>query len=266
MQSNLISSSLSDTAKYIATATLILASFTSYADSQLALKHLDGPIYIAEDSYYVKENSVVYIGENHVTVIGATWTPETAEILANEIKKITNKPITEVVNTNYHTYRAGGNAYWKNIGAEIISTKMTYDLINSDWNNIVDFTRRGIATYPALPRVLPTITYPSDFALQDGRIKAIYLGESHTPDGIFVYFPAEKVLYGNCILKENLGNLSSANLTEYPKTLHKLKQLGLEIKTIIAGHDSAVNGPELIDHYLNLLNKNTAKKPLPQDN
>ena len=40
-------------------------------------------------------------------------------------------------------------------------------------------------------------------------MKAIYLGPSHTPDGIFVFFPEEKVLYGNCILKEQLGNLTS---------------------------------------------------------
>ena len=246
--------------KHLARTALILASFSAYAaDPHLLLKHLDGPIYVAENSHYAKENSVVYIGENFVTVIGATWTPENAKTLASEIKKVTDKPISEVINTNYHTDRAGGNAYWKEIGAEIISTQMTYDLIKSDWNSIVDFTRRGITTYPPLPIVLPTVTHPGDFSLQGGRVKAIYLGQSHTPDGIFVYFPAEKVLYGNCILKEKLGNLSSANLTEYPKTLNKLKQLGLEIQTIIAGHDSAVHGPELIDHYLNLLQENAAK-------
>jgi metallo-beta-lactamase class B len=38
----------------------------------------------------------------------------------------------------------------------------------------------------------------------------------HTPDGIFVYFPDQQVPYGNCILKEKLGNLSFANMKEYP--------------------------------------------------
>jgi len=46
-----------------------------------------------------------------VTVIGATWTPETAEILATEIRKITPKPVSNVVNTNYHPDRAGGNGF-----------------------------------------------------------------------------------------------------------------------------------------------------------
>src|SRR5262249_28635316 len=87
----------------------------------------------------------------------------------------------------------------------------------------------------------------SDFTLQDGRIRGIYFGPSHTPDGIFVFFPEEKELYGNCILKEKLGNLEYADLTEYPKTLQKLKALNLGFDTIVAGHYSALHGPERID-------------------
>jgi len=74
-----------------------------------------------------------------------------------------------------------------------------------------------------------------------------------TLDGIFVFFPQEKVLYGNCILKEQLGNLDFADLRQYPKTLEKLKQLHLDFTTIVGGHWSPIHGPELIDEYLQLL-------------
>lgn len=60
-------------------------------------------------------------------------------------------------------------------------------------------------------------------------------------------------LDGGCILEEQLGNLTFADRTEYPKTLRKVQQPGLDIKTIIAGHWSAVHGPELIEQYLALL-------------
>jgi metallo-beta-lactamase class B len=225
------------------------------ASSQLSLYHLSGQIYVAEDSYFAKENSLVYIGRESVTIVGATWTPETAKLLADEIKKISNKPISEVINTNYHPDRAGGNAYWKSVGAKIVSTQMTYELLKSDWIKVVNWNRREIPSYPSLPLVLPTVTYPGDFELQEGKVKAFYLGPSHTPDGIFVYFPEEKVIYGGCILKEQIGNLVFANISEYPKTLRRLQQLRLEIQTIIAGHSSAVHGPELIDKYLELLRK-----------
>jgi metallo-beta-lactamase class B len=223
------------------------------AEPNLTLRHLRGPIYIAEDSYYGKENSVAYVGSEFVTVVGATWTPETARLLADEIRKVTPKPIREVVDTNYHPDRAGGNGYFRGIGAKIVATRMTHDLLEQKWASVVDRTRAAIPTYPLLPVVLPDVVFSGDFELQNGCIRGIYLGPSHTPDGIFVYFPNEEVLYGGCILKEQIGNLEFANISEYPKTLERLKKLNLPITTIIAGHWSPVHGPELIDEYLKLL-------------
>lgn len=231
--------------------------------AQLSLTRLVGPVYIAEDPYYSKENSIVYIGPGHVTIVGATWTPDTAKILALEIAKVTDKPVREVINTNYHPDRVGGNAYWKSIGAKIIATQQTYDLLKKDWSNVLAWTRNAFPSYPDVPLALPTDVYPGDFALQGGKVKAIYLGRSHTSDGIFVYFPEEKVLYGGCILKEQLGNLAFADVAEYPKTLRKLQQLKLDIRTIVAGHYSPVHGPELIDQYLTLLKNSPAAATQP---
>lgn len=72
------------------------------------LSHVRGGLYVVEDNHYYKENSAVYVGPEFVTVIGSTWTPETARELADKIRAITDKPIREVINTNYHTDRAGG--------------------------------------------------------------------------------------------------------------------------------------------------------------
>lgn len=249
---------------FVSVVLLMCAVGMNATPPQVSVSHLVGPLYVAEDTYYSRENSLVFVGPNTVTVIGATFTPETAELLAKEIWKVTHKPITEVVNTNYHPDRAGGNAYWKRVGAQIVSTEMTYDLLKSDWIKVVDWTRNAIPSYPHLPLVLPTKTYPGDFELQGGRIQAIYLGPSHTPDGIFVYFPEEKVLYGGCILKEKIGDLTFANVAEYPRTLHQLKELKLDIRTIVAGHWSPMHGPELIDQYLELLSSNSlTQQPEP---
>jgi metallo-beta-lactamase class B len=231
----------------------LIAQFVAAEGPRVVLTPLRGHLYVAEDYFYSKENSVVYVGESSVSVVGATWTPETAKLLTNEIVNITRKPITEVIDTNYHPDRAGGNAYFKSIGAKIVSTKMTNDLLKAHWDEMVRYVQKGFPSYPTLPLVAPDQTFAGDFELQNGGVKAIYLGPSHTPDGIFVFFPKEKVLYGNCILKEQLGNLDFADLTEYPNTLQKLKQLNLGFTTIVAGHWSPIHGPELIDQYLALL-------------
>src|ERR1700726_3698871 len=111
---------------------------------KVVLTPLRGNVYVAEDYFYSKENSVVFVGENSVTVVGATWTPETARLLAVEINKITSKPITEVIDTNYHPDRAGGNAYFKKIGAKIVSTRMTRDLLALNWDEMVRYVQKAI--------------------------------------------------------------------------------------------------------------------------
>lgn len=47
--------------------------------------------------------------------------------------------------------------------------------------------------------------------------------------------------------------MANANLPEYRETLGKLLKLHLDIQTVISGQWSAVHGPDLIDHYLDLL-------------
>jgi metallo-beta-lactamase class B len=220
---------------------------------------LFGSVYLVEDRHYAKTNYAVYIGAKSVIVVGAGWSPDTAELVAQEIRKVTNKPISDVIIPDHDPEYAGGTAYWKRLGANIVATELTEEILKRDWTKAGDFTRRYFPTYPNVPLVLPTKTYKADFALENGDIRGFYLGPSHNADDIFVYFPKEKVLYAGSILKEHLGNLAFADLEEYPKTLQKLRELHLEIAKIISGHWSAVHGPELVDQYLAMLREHSEK-------
>jgi len=232
-----------------------LSKIAAEESKMIVLTRLTDMIYIAEDYFLSKENSVVYIGSSYVTVVGATWTPETARLLAAEVAKVTPKPIKEVIDTNHDLDRVGGNSYFKSTGARIISTTLIHDLLMREGKRSVEIARQN-SDYPNVNIVLPDTVFDGDFSVQDGNIRGFYLGPSHKADDIFIYFPNEKVLYGGCILKEQLGNIEGADLVEYPKTLQKLKNLHLPIGTIISGHFSPVHGPELIDRFLKLLSEN----------
>ncbi|MFQ2072466.1 hypothetical protein ACK33Z_05560 [Aeromonas veronii] len=70
----------------LAGAVVLMASFWggSVRAAGIELKQVSGPVYVVEDNYYVKENSMVYFGAKGVTVVGATWTPDTAR----ELKRV----------------------------------------------------------------------------------------------------------------------------------------------------------------------------------
>ena len=244
---------------FVATIVSLLIWTARATEPGVSMYPLIGSIYVAEDSHYAKTNYLVYIGTSSVTVIGAGWSPDTAEMLAQEIRKMTDKPVNDVILPDHDPEYAGGSSYWKGIGANIISTELTEQVLKRDWAKAVDFTRKYFPTYPRVPLVLPTTIYKTDFTLENGDMHGFYLGPSHNADDIFVYFPKEKVLYAGSILKERLGNLAFANLEEYPKTLQKLQQLHLNIDRIVSGHWSAVHGPELIDQYLTMLRGHSDK-------
>jgi metallo-beta-lactamase class B len=244
--------------------TMALAACATHAppaspQADVTLHHLRGPLYIAEDRAFVKENSMVYVGATEVTVIGATWTPDTAAQLHRAIREVTPLPVTEVILTNHHPDRAGGAGYWQHAGARVLATQQTAELLRVRWPGLIQSLRATFRDYPAIPSVTPDDVRPGDFSTQGGRVQAMHLGRSHTADGLFVYFPEERTLYGGCILKESLGNLDDADLDAYPATLARLDTLTPSIRTIVSGHGSPVHGKGLIAHYLALLRGHAAQ-------
>lgn len=219
----------------------------------LSFRHLSGPLYLASDAEYFPTNWLVYVGSKTVTVIGATWTPTMAGVLATHIRRVTRLPITAVIDTSPDPEWSGGNAYWKGIGAKIFAVRVTDELLRSTWSERARRAHRNHPGYPIVPLVAPTEVVPTHFELQNGDVRAFYLGPSHTPGDIFVYFPREQVLDAGSILKPFLGNMADADVRAYPKTLHRLQRMHLKIRTVIAGHWSAVHGPDLIGKYLSML-------------
>jgi metallo-beta-lactamase class B len=241
-----------------AITTMVGTGFPSQAQAQfknISVEWLTGALYLVEDPNFVSTNSLIYVGPKHVTVVGASWSPDTARELAKTISKVTPLPIGEVIDTSPDPEWSGGNAYWRSIGAEIVTAQVTCDALARTWKATVKDIQSHLPTYPSLPSVAPTRCYPDRFSLQAGKVRVFYLGPSHTSADLFVYFPDEQVLDAGSILKPFLGNLAKADVREYPITLGKLKSLRLSIRMIVAGHWSAVHGPDLVDRYLDLLAK-----------
>lgn len=55
------------------------------ATPTITLTHLRGNVYVVQEDYPLSdENAAVYVGKEFVTVVGATWSPESARVLASK--------------------------------------------------------------------------------------------------------------------------------------------------------------------------------------
>src|SRR5882762_1491595 len=81
----------------IGTLFLFLIATAKATEAGVSIYPLIGSVYVAEDSHYAKTNYAIYVGLSSVTIIGAGRSPDTAELLAQEIRKVTDKPIKDVI-------------------------------------------------------------------------------------------------------------------------------------------------------------------------
>ncbi|AEV33639.1 Zn-dependent hydrolase, glyoxylase [Owenweeksia hongkongensis DSM 17368] len=96
------------------------------------------------------------------------------------------------------------------------------------------------------------------FLLDDSPIQTFYPGEAHSPDNIVCYLPNEKVLFGGCMVKsadsKTLGNLSDANLENWPQAINNVIDKYPNLKSVIPGHGK-IGETNLLQHTLDLLRK-----------
>lgn len=123
---------------------------------------------------------------------------------------------------------------------------------------------RKIAADKGLP--VPQVGFTGKMELKVGGKKLIqqYFGPAHTSDGIVVWIPDEKILFGNNGVRNFngwIGNIGDANLQEWPKTIGKVKGEFGSAKYVIPGHGNH-GGPELLDYTISLYRPNVWGKIL----
>jgi metallo-beta-lactamase class B len=89
-----------------------------------------------------------------------------------------------------------------------------------------------------------------------------YPGPGHTRDNIVVWLPAQRILYGGCLVKSvesgGLGNIADADVPAWPATMEGLLARYPAPSWVIPGHQKWSRGTKALRHTLKLL-KQAAK-------
>ncbi len=199
-------------------------------------------------------NSGVIIGDDSVMVIEAQATPRLAQKVIEEIRKVTDKPITHLALTHYHAVRVlGASAY----GADqiIMSEKaraMVAERGKEDWESEFQRFPRLFQGHESIPGLTwPTTTFSDRMSVYLGerRIDLMHLGRAHTAGDIVIYVPDQNVMFtGDIVEYRSACYCGDGHFRDWPGTLDAIRRFDLD--AIAPGRGDALIGKEMVNKAL----------------
>ncbi|MGE3510161.1 MAG: MBL fold metallo-hydrolase [Vicinamibacterales bacterium] len=152
------------------------------------------------------------------------------QALMDQVKTVTNKPVTIIINTHTHGDHTGSNEFFP-ASVEVVAHENTKANMQK-----MDAFKGDKA------RALPDRTYKDKLTLGSGkdRVDLYYFGAGHTNGDTFVVYPGLRVLQaGDMFAWHDAPFLDPANGgsgVEFPNTLSKAIAGIKDIDTVIPGH------------------------------
>ena len=186
-------------------------------------------------------NTAVFITDGGVVVVD-TKNPGNGQAILDQIKTVTPKPVTMIINTHTHNDHVGSNDQFP----------ATVDFVAQE-NTKTNMTKMD-AFKGENAKFLPGTTYKDKMSLGSGRdrIDLYYFGAAHTSGDTFVVFPALRVLHTGDMFAWKDGPLCDRNnggsCVAFPQTLQKAIAEITNVDTVIPGH-SPMQTPKDLQEY-----------------
>ena len=239
---------------------------------------------VGTGSLAVVGNSSVIVNDNDVIVVDDHVSPAAAWVLLEEIKTLTNKPVTTVINTYFHYDHAHGNQIFDPT-VQIVGHEFTRKMLLGNplgmplYQNYftampgqIETLRKRIAeekdpaakaklqtqlqvaenNYASQKELKPTppnVTLSTQMTLFRGNreIQIRYLGRGHTAGDVVVLLPKERIVMTGDFLTAGLSNMSDSYPEEWVASLDALKKLDFD--TVLPGHGEAFADKAKIDYF-----------------
>ena len=199
-------------------------------------------------------NSGVIIGDDSVMVVEAQATPRLANKLIEEIRKVTDKPITHLALTHYHAVRVlGASAY----GAQQVimsdaARAMVVERGQEDWDSEFQRFPRLFEGHESIPGLtFPTTTFSDRMTVYLGkrRVDIMHLGRAHTAGDAVIWVPDEQVMFtGDIVEYHSACYCGDGHFNDWGETLDNIGWF--EPQSIAPGRGDALVGPEMVSRAI----------------
>lgn len=188
---------------------------------------------VADNLYFIfgaGGNTAVYVGEKGVILVD-TKNPNNGQGILDQVKTVTDKPITHIINTHTHGDHNGSNIFFP-ASAEIVTQE----------NTSANMQKMPMFQEAANKHGLPDRTFKDKLTLLGGKdaIDLYYFGPAHTNGDAFVVFRTARVVHagdafankGQPLIDRNNGGSGIA----YPDTIRKAASGIKNVDVVINGH------------------------------
>jgi cyclase len=183
-------------------------------------------------------NSTVIVGDKGVILVDSGGTDEVGRHIATAVRRVTDKPITHVVNTHHHGDHYLGNVAFE--GATFISSEMCRKMVLETGHEWLGMMERAIGRKLPGTRPLPAeVTYAAgtrtETFIHGVRLVFWVPQGSHTIGDLLVHLPDDKVLVaGDVLVSRIVPTLQDGYLKNWIRTLDEISALG--VTYFVPGH------------------------------
>jgi len=201
-------------------------------------------------------NSSFIVNDDDVIVVDDHVSPAAAWVLLEEIKEVTNKPVTTVINTHFHFDHAHGNQIFDQHVVEDLKKRLATEsdaTTQASLERQISVAENNRAAQAELKPTPPNVTLTDRMTLYRGsrEIQIRHLGRGHTAGDVVVFLPREKVVMTGDFLTAGLSNLSDSFPDEWVASLDELKKLDFD--TVLPGHGDAFTDKAKIGYWQDYL-------------
>ena len=180
-------------------------------------------------------NTTVFIAESGAVLIDTKY-PGLGKAILDQVRSVTTKPITTIINTHTHGDHTGGNSEFPSTVEFVAHENTKVNMTRMD-----EFKGEKAA-------FLPKKTFKERMSLIGGanRIDLYYFGAGHTNGDTVIVFPALRtVVMGDLFARKWAPLVDSNNggsATAFPRTLARAVSTLKNIDTVITGHSTTTIG------------------------
>jgi glyoxylase-like metal-dependent hydrolase (beta-lactamase superfamily II) len=174
-------------------------------------------------------NTTVFVTDTGVVLVD-TKLANNGEAIMNQVKTVTDKPVTMLINTHVHPDHNGSNSYFK-------ASRPMIDVVTHE------NTKKWVDANPkADPAWQPTQTFTDKTSIGKGKdqIDLYYFGAGHTDGDAFVVFKALRAMCIGDLMAWNMSPLidraTNGSVIALPDTLEKAIKGIKNVDLVIEGH------------------------------